>query len=77
MGEPRACLSGNDGRRGETEGTGEKGQMKGSKGLEKVKGLTIQEEEGLGFLSSFFCCCLFLCLFIFRPCHTACGIPAP
>ena len=30
------------------------GQMKGSKGLEKVKGLKIQEEERLGFLSSFF-----------------------
>ena len=30
------------------------GQMKGSKGLEKVKGLKIQEEELLGFLSSFF-----------------------
>ena len=63
MGEPRACLSGNDGRRGETEGTGEKGQMKGSKGLEKVKGLTVQEEEGLGFLSSFLL--LFVSLFVY------------
>ena len=70
-------MSGNDGRWGETDGTGERGQMKGSKVLEKVKGLKIQEEECLGFLSSFFVVVVVSLFVYFRPGHTACGIPAP